>query len=145
MKKQGKIKRHLLHLDSEPDVIMIGIVTPEADYKISLIINANLNLNFKSTLPLISETETGEKVNFSSFKSTSEFNDNTFVLVSNKKGNYYLSKKLTGIDYLLVIRGSDIISTGSELISSLRQCREITGLFMLEDLSVTDTILLQID
>lgn len=145
MKKPGKIKRHSLHLDSEPEVIMIGIVSPEADYKISLLLNTSLNLNFKSIHPLISESDTGEKLHFSSFKSTSEFNDNTFVLITNKKGNSHLSKKLVGIDYLLVIRGNDIINNSSQLISSLRECKEITGLFILDDLSVAETILLQID
>lgn len=124
---------------------MIGIVTPEADYKTSLLLNANLKINFKSVPPVICDNETGEERSFSSFKSTSELNDNLFVLVSNKRGNSLLSKKHAGIDYLLVIRGNDILSTSTQLIARLRRCREFTGLFILDDLSVAETILLQTD
>ena len=124
---------------------MVGLVTPEADYKTSLLLNASLNINLKSALPVLSKNETGEELSFSSFKSTSELNDNLFVLVSNKKGNSHLSKKHAGIDFLLVIRGNDILSTSTQLISRIRTCREITGLFILDELSVAETILLQTD
>lgn len=144
MKQTGKKKRHLLRLDSDPEIVMIGLVTTDADYKTSLLLNSSLDLNFKSTLPVVRENETGEKLQFSSFKSTSELNDNTFVLVSNKNGNSHLSKKLAGIDYLLVLRGDDILNISDQMISRLRKCREISGLFMLDDLSVAETILLQI-
>jgi hypothetical protein len=144
MKQSGKKKRHLLRLDSDPEIVMIGLVTPDADYKTSLLLNSILNLNFRSTLPVVRENESGEQLHFSTFKSTSELNDNTFVLVSNKKENSHLSKKLAGIDYLLVLKGDDILNIRDLIISNLRKCREISGLFILDDLSVAETILLQI-
>jgi hypothetical protein len=144
MKQTGKKKRHLLRLDSDPEIVMIGLVTPDADYKTSLLLNSSLNLNFISTLPVIRENESGDQLQFSTFKSTSELNDNTFVLVSNKNGNSHLTKKLAGIDYLLVLKGDDILNIRDQVISSLRKCREISGLFILDDLSVAETILLQI-
>jgi hypothetical protein len=144
MKQAGKKKRHLLRLDNDPDIVMIGLVTPDADYKTSLLLNSSLNLNFRSTHPIERETDSGEKLQFSTFKSTSELNDNTFVLVSNKNSNSHLSKKLAGIDYLLILKGDDILNIRDQMISGLRKCREISGLFILDDLSVAETILLQI-
>lgn len=145
MKSSGKKTRHKLKVTADAGMLFLGLSSPEADYKISIILNSVLNTRFKSNNPLVINTGNESDCSFSRFSSTSEYNDSSFELISNRSGICVIDKKLAGLDYLLIIKGSEIPDNRDELISLIRGINELTAVFVLDDnILLADTILQQI-
>ena len=142
MKPSGRIIRHKLFIEEEQGDRFVGLVSSEADYKISLLINNKLNIKLKSNKPVSLASGEGTEILFTRFTAASKFNDLTFDLVSNKSDNVYLTKKYPNLDYVLKINGSVLKETFSEIINKIRSIDGIIAVFILEDkLQLEDNIL----
>jgi len=132
MRSQVKKIRHKLDVSYDNSDILLGLVTAEADYKISLLLNSILNIKLKSLNPVSSEPQSNSTNLYSRFYYTPEYNDLIYYLVSNKSNHLPLNRKFPNIDYFLFIKN---ISSGSdidEIISSIRDQQEITAVFQLD-------------
>jgi hypothetical protein len=145
MKLSGKKTRHKLQVSDETNLIFLGLVTPEPDYKISLILNNTIQTRFKSSESINIVRDDNIDCSFSRFTSKSEINDLNFELISNRSGACIIDKKLNGLDYLLIVRGHNSSLTKDDLINLIRENGAITGVFDLDKKkSIADNILLQI-
>lgn len=144
MKPQAKKTKHILTDAGYNTVSYLGLVTPEADYKISLLLNQVLAIKLTSNEPVVPVTQTENKVRFSRFTSVSEFSDLGYQLISNKSNVKTFSKKYTNIDYILIISGSITKEIEKRTVSVLRGTKEITAVFVLETEShINSNIVLQ--
>ena len=131
-----KVTRVKLQIDNVNDFILIGLVSSEADYKLSLSLNKKFKISLKNISPVkINETSRTE-LQFSRFSDISQSPDRIFNLFSNRTGKYFLISKLRNIDYILHIHDPDNKPIISEIISSLREIDCITAVFNID----TDTI-----
>ena len=136
MKNIRKVTRVKLQIDHVNDFILIGLVSSEADYKLSLSLNKKFKISLKNISPVkINETSRTE-LQFSRFSDISQSPDRIFNLFSNRSGKYFLISKLRNIDYILHIHDPDNKPIISEIISSLREIDCITAVFNID----TDTI-----
>ena len=144
MKPQAKKTKHTLADAGYITALYLGLVTPEADYKISLLLNQVLAIKLTSNEPVVPVTQTENKVRFSRFTSVSEFSDLGYQLVSNKSNVKTFSKKYTNIDYIFIISGSITKEIEKRTVSVLRGTKEITAVFVLETEShINSNIVLQ--
>jgi hypothetical protein len=148
MKKNQKITKVRLDLQDENEFLILGIVSAEPDYKVSLAINKKLGLSLKNITPITLAGDSGSEVVFSRFSDTTCSPELLYFLVANRTGNNFLVKKLKNIDYLFLIH--DMESTGSNgsrsitaIVSSLKESDFISAVFNI-DISVPGEKLLHL-
>ena len=100
------VKKHKLELAIEEDFCLLGLVSDEADYKLSWMINRSLAMNFEKEDDLqLFHPKLKEEQIFSLF---SYFDDTamiTFRIIKNRAENGYYLDELKHIDYLIHIQG----------------------------------------
>lgn len=104
MKTSKKITR--IKLDSEDNKnysFILGIVSAEPDYKVSLALNRKLNISLRISTPYEMHTGTGKVADFGRFTDSSGMPDSYHALVSNRSGKNILSKKFSRIDYFFSV------------------------------------------
>jgi len=138
MKSLPKVTRLQLKVDQDDEHILLGIVSAEPDYKLTLSLNRILKLSLKNTAPLKVSGEKGNEITFSRFSDLSGAPDISFILISNRSGNNFLLKKLKNIDYLLSVRDPDIISSIENLSSKLREIDSVTAVFNIDISTIKD-------
>ncbi|MEA1886025.1 MAG: IPExxxVDY family protein [Bacteroidota bacterium] len=131
MKSPSKKTRHKLSVDDNNSDQYIGLVSPEADYKVSLLINQQLGINLRSTRPVI-KTANKKEISFSKFSCDSEYTETSYELISNRSGKETLLTKIPSLDYILRIKGIPASVTIDGIINKIRNIREITGVFVLD-------------
>ncbi|MFO7851177.1 MAG: IPExxxVDY family protein [Bacteroidota bacterium] len=131
MKPPAKKTRHKLSVDDSNSDHYIGLVSPEADYKVSLLINQELGINLKSTRPVI-KTINKKEISFSKFSCDSKYTEASYELISNRFGKETLLSKIPSLDYILRIKGTLDTDTIDNIIRKIRNIREITGVFLLD-------------
>jgi|PlaIllAssembly_1097288.scaffolds.fasta_scaffold45602_3 hypothetical protein len=138
MKSLPKVTRLQLKVDQDDEHILLGIVSPEPDYKLSLSLNRRLKLSLKNSSPLKVSDDKGNDLTFSRFSDTSGAPDISFNLISNRSGNNFLLKKLKNIDYLLSVRDPDIAGKINNITASLREIDSVTAVFNIDISSIKD-------
>ena len=120
--------------DQEHDYYMLGLVSAEPDYKVSLDLNRKLNISLRNSTPLTVRSGDTE-VAFSRF--TAPGNSFAWTLISNRQGKYFLLEKLKNVDYLL-----QVYFTGKEnsrdVITCLRELESLTGIFKIDLANLRD-------
>jgi hypothetical protein len=133
MKKNQKITKIQLDLNNPDEFIILGIVSAEPDYKVSLSINRKLGLSLKNIAPVDLSGISHAELPFSRFSDTSDSPDLIYFLIANRTGNNFLVKKLKNIDFLFIIH--DMESTGisrDKAIISLKEADLITAVFNID-------------
>lgn len=143
MNSPGKKIRHKLSVDRDESDSYIGIVSAEADYRISLIMNRELGLKLRNSRPLIKSTDKGE-IQFSRFTSVSDYSDNSYDLINNNSGRHKLFNKLPALDYVLRIKGIPDNEIRDRLIQRIRNIGEITAVFVLDKNRQMESSVLQL-
>jgi hypothetical protein len=136
MKDTRKITRVKLQIDQINDFILLGLVSSDPDYKLSLALNRKLGLSLKNITPVKLSGENGSELLFSRFSDTSGYSGRVFNLFSNRSGKNFLVRKLRNVDYILYIHDPDKENNISQITSSMRDIPGITAVFNIE----TDTI-----
>lgn len=133
MKSSKKITRVQLNTTNhKEEVIIIGIVSSDPDYKLSLALNKKLRISLKNSLPLkVSDNERTD-LSFSRFTDTSRSPEIIYNLISNRSGKDYLIKKLKNIDYILQIYNTDYEIDIKPFSAILREIESVNAIFNID-------------
>jgi hypothetical protein len=137
MRSAQKITRVQLEVSQSTDPSLIGIVSPEPDYKVSLAINRKLRIALKSGIPVTAETGNSEH-SFSRFSFTPVIGSISYELFSNRSSGEVLLKKLRNVDYILSIHGSGSIDFIETIAGKIRKIELVTAVFVLDSNTVND-------
>jgi hypothetical protein len=133
-----KVTRVKLNIEQNNDYILIGLVSAEPDYKLSLSLNKKFRISIKSINPLKLTNDKKSELIFSRFSNNHDPGDFIFNLISNRSGKYFLLNKLKNIDYLLQILISEREADADNIISSLREINTITAVFNIDISTIKD-------
>jgi hypothetical protein len=138
MKILQKITRVQLKISASEDYSLLGIVTTEPDYKLSLSLNKRLKISLKNNDSIEIKGENGEYLNFSKFSDIKGAPDITFNLIANRSDKNILLKKLNKIDYFFQIHSPEREYNIDHLTTSLRGIECITAVFNLNPDQIKD-------
>lgn len=132
MRNSQKIKRIHLSVNEQDMPAVIGIVTSDPDYKISLRLNKKLNISLRNTDPVEFRDNDGNNLVFSRFSDVSKTPDSTIHLISNRSEKYFLLKKLLNIDYLLLLHDPGKNFDTGMIMPQIREIDSVTGVFNID-------------
>lgn len=138
MKGRPKITRIQLEDNTDEEYTILGIVSTEADYKLSQLLNNKLKIALKNNKSLDIPGVNGMNMSFSRYSDTSGSSEITYNLISNRSDENYLLKKLKNIDYFFQIHYNDNKCDIKLLTSTLRGIEKITAVFRLNPLEIKD-------
>lgn len=128
---QKKTRIHLAVSDDDIPVV-IGIVSADPDYRLSLKMNRKLSISLRNIDPVEFQDEKGDKLVFSRFSDSPQGADSNFQLVSTRSGKHFLIKKLRNIDFLLLLQNSARETGIDKIMLQLREIDSVTGVFNIE-------------
>jgi hypothetical protein len=134
MKSVQKVTRVKLNVNLNNDLIMIGLVSSEPDYKLSLSINRKFGISLKNLSPLKIENGSGSEFTFSRFSDMNGSPDIIFNLISNRNGKQFLIKKLKNIDYIFQIQDSENENENkiNQITTGLREIEFVNAVFNID-------------
>jgi hypothetical protein len=138
MKRSQKITRVRLEINHDKEVILLGLVSSEPDYRLSLMLNNTLDISLRHAPPVKVEGDTSSSFSFSRFSAVVKSPDQVMDLISNKSGNQILIKKLRNIDFILQIYGIEEEYDTPKLIKILREIENITAVFEIDIKDLND-------
>jgi hypothetical protein len=138
MKSTQKVTRVKLNIEQHNDYILLGIVSAEPDYKISLSLNRKFRISLKNISPLLLQGEDDSQFIFSRFSNIDDRADLKMILISNRSGKDYLLKKLKNIDYLLQIQSTENDPRHNDITSNLREIDSVTAVFNIDIGTIKD-------
>jgi hypothetical protein len=138
MKSTQKVTRVKLNIEQHNDYILLGIVSAEPDYKISLSLNRKFRISLKNISPLLLQGEDDSQFTFSRFSNIDDRADLKMILISNRSGKDYLLKKLKNIDYLLQIQSTENDPRHNDITSNLREIDSVTAVFNIDIGTIKD-------
>jgi len=138
MRNSQKITKIHLPVNDEDIPVVVGIVSADPDYRLSLKLNKKLSISLKTIDPVELTNDKGENLVFSRFSVSSRAPDSNFQLVSNRMGKNFLLKKLRNIDFLLLLNNSVKDLSPEKVMSLLREIDSITGVFNIETKTLKD-------
>jgi hypothetical protein len=138
MASRSKITRVTLTDKTEADLVLIGLVSSEADYKVSQLINKKLSISLRHQRTIDIEINAGEKDSFSRYAFSSGSPEVTYYLISNRSEKNVIFKKLKKIDYLFLIQDHYNVCNIDLIATRLREIEKITALFQLDLKEIKD-------
>jgi len=138
MKSTQKVIRLKLNVEQNNDYILLGIVSSEPDYKLSLSLNKKFRISLKNILPLKLPGDNKSELSFSRFSNNEDPSDLKFNLISNRSGKNFLLNKLKNIDYLLQIQTSENDVNFNFINLNLREIDTITAIFNIDINTIKD-------
>jgi hypothetical protein len=138
MKNSQKITRIHLPVSDHDLPVIVGLVSPDPDYKLSLKLNNRLNISLKNSDPVTIQYEEGKKYFFSKFLDSSVSPDLVFQLISNRAGKDFLLRKLINIDFLLLIHDPGKTLNLEQIISEVREIDSVSGVFTIDAKTLKD-------
>ncbi len=132
MKKTQKITRVQLNINQQDDYILLGIVSVEPDYKLSLLLNTKFGISLRNISPVKIIDEKRNELAFSRFSDLSGSPHMIFTLISNRFGKNFFLKKLNNVDYVLHIQDPDNESNINHIIARLREIDTVTAVFKID-------------
>ena len=133
-----KVTRVKLKIIQNNDFILLGLVSAEPDYKLSLSLNKKFRISLKNISPIRLTGDNVSELAFSRFSDSVNSTDLVFNLVSNRSGKNFLLNKLKNIDYLLQVQYSDNEINLNNITSNLRQIDSITAVFNIDINTIKD-------
>jgi len=138
MASRAKITRVVLTDKPEADFVLIGLVSTEADYKVSQLINKKLSISLKHQKTVDIEINSGVKESFSRYAFSTGTPEVNYYLISNRSEKNCIFNKLKKIDYLFIIQDHDNACNIDLIASRLREIEKITALFRLNPEEIKD-------
>lgn len=142
MMGRPKITKIQLEDPTNEEYAFLGIVSAEADYKLSHLLNKKLRLALKNNRTIEVMGANGSQISFSRYSDTTGSPEITYNLISNRSEKDYLIKKLRNIDYLFQIHSCDKKYDVDKLTRKLREIEIITAVFTLDPREIKDKNLL---
>jgi hypothetical protein len=138
MKSTQKVTRVKLDIEQNIDYILLGLVSAEPDYKLSLSLNKKFGISLKTISQLRLPRENNTELTFSRFSNSDDHTDLKMILVSNRSDKNYLLSKLKNIDYLIQIQNPEKDINLNEITSKLREIDAITAVFNIDLNTIKD-------
>lgn len=138
MKSVQKITRVQLKIDHKEEIILLGLVSSEPDYKLSLTLNKRLGISLKNITPVKIINETGTEVCFSRFSDSNSSPEVIYNLFSNRSGKSFLLKKLKNIDYIFQVYDSEQENTIESLTAVMRGIESVNAVFNIDLVTIKD-------
>jgi len=132
MKSVPKITRVQLKVEHEEELILLGLVSSEPDYKLSLILNKRLGISLKNVSPVKIISDAGTEIVFSRFSDSNGSPEVIYNLISNRSGKHFLLKKLKNVDFILQIYDSENNSTVESTTVILREIESVNAIFNID-------------
>lgn len=127
-----KNKKIQLNFDGIEDTILLGIVSAEPDYKLSLAINKRFRISLKSSASVKIPDITGNEVTFSRFSYTSSAAEISYILTSNRSEKSFLLKKLRNIDYIFHVCNPPQGTDNKFFITAFREIEHVNAVFNID-------------
>ncbi len=144
MKQPKKITRIALVVDDTDNIIIMGLVSHDPDYKLSLSINRKLGISLRNISPVEAPGIKTIPESYSRFHDNSDPHGLLYTLVSNRNGKSHLARKLVNIDYLLLIQVPDEGPDCDDLAASLREIDGVTAVFNINSIAIPADLIDQI-
>jgi hypothetical protein len=141
MRSSPKITRVQLKVNQNNESVLVGIVSAEPDYKLSLSINKKLKISLKNSGPIMVPGEPGTEIAFSRFSDMSAAHGPACELISNRNEKNFLLRKLKNIDYIFQIHNTGNAVVVDRIISLLRGTESVTAVFNIDPKSLKDKFL----
>jgi hypothetical protein len=138
MKGTQKVTRVKLNLEQSNNYILLGLVSAEPDYKLSLSINKKFRVSLKNTPPLLPDGENSPSITYSRFSNHGDNSGLNLSLITNRSGKNHLIDKLKNIDYLLQISDSEKEINIMTFTSELRTIDTVTAVFNIDLNAIKD-------
>ena len=132
MKSASKVTRVKLEISQNNDIILVGLVSAEPDYKLSHSINKKFRISLKNTVPVKVSEVTGSEHTFSRFSDTNGSPDIIFNLFSNRSGKNFLLKNLKNVDFIFQIHDSENENNINQISESLREIESVNAVFRID-------------
>lgn len=132
MSGSKKVKKIQLPAEGHDEIMLVGIVSTDAQYKLALKLNRKLGISLKSAIPVEIHDPRGKALVFSKFSDVLSAHETSIHFVSNRSNADFLFKKLGNIDYLLAIHDPAHTFPSGELISDLRGIDTVTAVFSID-------------
>jgi hypothetical protein len=127
-----KITRVQLKMNKTDELIILGLVSSEPDYKLSLALNKEFGISLRNSSPVRIIDNAESELTFSRFSNTSSSSGKIYTLVSNRSGTQFLLKKLKNVDYILLVHDPENENNIELLSTSLREIESISGVFNID-------------
>lgn len=137
MRSSPKITRVQLKVNQNNESVLVGIVSAEPDYKLSLAINKRLNISLKNSGPVFVRDENGTEIAFSRFSDDAS-EKGSYELISNRIEKNFLIRKLKNIDYIFQIHNTIDPREADNIMSLLRGADSVTAVFIIDLKSLKD-------
>ena len=138
MKSVQKVTRVQLKISQNDEFILLGIVSAEPDYKLSLTLNKKFRISLKNISPVKINNDIGSELTFSRFSDSSSSPDRIFNLISNRSGKNFLLKKLKNVDYIFQVQNPDNEININQITASLREIGTVTAVFNIDMNTIKD-------
>ncbi len=132
MKSKQRITKVQLKISQKDEFILLGLVSAEPDYKLSLSINKRFHISLKNLTPLKISDEKGSELTFSRFSDSDKSADIVYNLISNRSGKNFLLKKLKNIDYIFQLQDTENENNIEKITASLREIESVTAVFNID-------------
>ena len=132
MKSIQKITRVQLKINQADEFTILGLVSAEPDYKLSLTINKKFRISLKNISPVKIIDDTGSELAFSRFSDISGSPGLVFTLVSNRSGKHFLLRKLKNVDYIFQVHDPESENNIDTLIAGLREIEAVNAVFNID-------------
>ena len=124
-----RLRLNVIHSN---DLVLIGVVSSEPDYKLSLSINKKFNISLKNASPVNIIDSNGSELTFSRFSDPGTSPDLIYSLISNRSGNNFLLQKLKNVDYIFQVHNSEERTNVEGISASLREIESVNALFIID-------------
>jgi hypothetical protein len=138
MKNTQKVTRVKLDIEHNNDYVLLGLVTTEPDYKLSLSINKKFGISLRNISPIKINGDNKSEQIFSRFSNNDDRAELVFYLVSNRSDKGFLLNKLKNIDYLLQIQTSEREINLNLISAHLREIDTVTAVFNIDADTIKD-------
>lgn len=132
MKSIQKITRVQLKINQADEFTILGLVSAEPDYKLSLTINKKFRISLKNISPVKIIDDPGSELAFSRFSDISGSPGLVFTLVSNRSGKHFLLRKLKNVDYIFQVHDPESENNIDTLIAGLREIEAVNAVFNID-------------
>jgi hypothetical protein len=132
MKSIQRVTRVQLENNQKAEFLLLGLVSAEPDYKLSLSINKKFRISLKNISPINVSDDTGHELLFSRFSDPGKAPETGFCLISNRTGKSYLLKKLKNVDYLFQVLSPENEKNTEKIIAGLREIESINATFNID-------------
>ena len=138
MKSIQRITRVKLKINQKDEFILLGIVSSEPDYKLSLALNRKFKISLKNISPVKITEDNGYELTFSRFSDSSGITDIIFNLISNRTGKNFLLKKLKNVDYIFQVQAPDNEISINRMTATLKEIDTVTAVFNIDMNTIKD-------